>query len=221
MSVLVEIVHRIEPGTPNRFADYVTRYGECAIPALERCGYDVLGAWKWSTGELFSDLVLARFDSLADYEVARSRAAVELRKGTFDSLAEFRPREKVRLAMTLPYGTEERLVAAFEASASVTEPRQFVYARLSTGIEHMEQVCAAMETNVGYARETTQLVTAYTFITGARGELINFWASSDGPMPMPWNENAPRMPDAYEAFYELVDCETVDYVNPLPYSRLR
>ena len=220
MTVLVEIVHRIEPGTPNRFADYVTRYGECAIPALERCGYDVLGGWKWSTGELFSDLVLARFDSLADYEAARSRAAAELRKGTFDPLAEFRPREKVRLAMTLPYGTEERLAAALEASSS-SEDRQFVYARLKTGIEHMEQVCAAMETNVGYARETSQLATAYTFITGARGELINFWASSDGPMPMPWNENTPRFPDEYEAFYELIEYETIDYVNPLPYSKLR
>ena len=84
MSVLVEIVHRIEPGTPNRFADYVTRYGECAIPALERCGYDVLGGWKWSTGELFSDLVLARFDSLADYEAARFRAAAELRRAAHE-----------------------------------------------------------------------------------------------------------------------------------------
>ena len=74
MSVLVEIVHRIEPGTPNRFADYVTRYGECAIPALERCGYDVLGGWKWSSGPIGNDLLLIRFDS----EAERAEASASL-----------------------------------------------------------------------------------------------------------------------------------------------
>jgi hypothetical protein len=35
-----------------------------------------------------------------------------------------------------------------------------------------------------------------------------------------WEENAPRVPPDYEAFYDLIEYETIDYVNSLPYSTL-
>jgi len=219
MPVLLELIHRIHPATPNRFADFVTRYGECAMPAMERCGWDVLGAWKWSTRELFTNLVLVRFDSMADYETAAARFEAERAKGTLAPLAEFSVREQVRLARTLPYATDERLETALASSSD--KPRQFIYARLKTHANHLPAVAAEMENMVGLARSTSQLATAYTFLTDEPGELVNFWASEAGPMDMPWKEAAPRYPAAYEEFYEVIEYETVDYVNPLPYSRLR
>lgn len=102
---------------------------------MERYDWDVLGGWKWSTRELFSDLVLARFGSLADYEAAAARFEAERAKGVLAPLDEFSVREQVRLARTVSFATEERLTAALDSS-SPSNPRQFIYARLKTRAKH-------------------------------------------------------------------------------------
>lgn len=220
MSILLEVNHQISPATPNRFADYVTRYGECAVPVMERCGWDVLGGWKWSTRELFTDLVLVRFDSLADFEVATARLKAEREKGAFEPLAEFGIRESIRLATPVQYGTDERLTKALESS-SADQPRQFIYARLKTHVDDFQEACEAMEKTLEHARDTSLLAAGYTFLTGEQGELVDLWASTAGTMEMAWQENAPRVPEDYDNFYRLIEYETIDYLNPLPYSKLR
>lgn len=67
---------------------------------------------------------------------------------------------------------------------------------------------------------TTQLATAYAYLSGERGEFVNLWARDAGDMEMSWQTGAPASSE-YEDLYRLVDYETIDYINPLPYSKLR
>lgn len=78
-----------------------------------------------------------------------------------------------------------------------------------------------MEKTFEHARDTSLLATGYTFLTGEHAEFIDLWASTAGTMEMPWQENAPRVPTDYDDFYRLIEYETIDHLNPVPYSRLR
>ena len=70
MTVLMHVVHTIRPLLGDIFDKWVDFYTNSSIPATERAGWDVLGAWKLGTGRLHQDLLLVRFESLAQYEQA-------------------------------------------------------------------------------------------------------------------------------------------------------
>ncbi|MFL2936203.1 MAG: NIPSNAP family protein [Myxococcota bacterium] len=220
MPIMVEIRHRLSPATPKRYEDFVVRYGDTVIPLMEECGWDVLGGWMWATGSLFSDLVLAQFESMAAYEEAATRLASHAGPGGLDRLTDLdtQIQQQVDLATTSPFATSERLEAAFDRSAGAS--RTFTYARLKTTPENVDRVTRLVEQTLTHVPPTTQLITSYASLTGSRGEIVDLWARDEGVPNFGFQTGSP--PDSiYEELYSLVEEETIHYMNALPYSRLR
>ena len=65
-----------------------------------------------------------------------------------------------------------------------------------------------------------QLVTAYSARSGARGEFTDIWALPGGLGDLSFRTGAPALPELDEA-WSVIETEVMDYINPLPYSRLR
>ena len=70
MTVLVEVVHAVKPLTNTVFDKWVDWYGADVMPAMGRSGFDVIGAFKRSTGLMGEDVLLIRFESMTEYEKA-------------------------------------------------------------------------------------------------------------------------------------------------------
>ena len=131
MPLIMEVIHTVRPATPANFEKYVVRYGEVAVPLMERCGFDLLGGFQWSTGERGRDLLLVRFDSLEHYDKATTQLVRELADpDTIKGLMELGLdiEEYVRLGDTLPYATAERLQRVLDDPPDA--PRQYMLARL-------------------------------------------------------------------------------------------
>jgi len=224
MTVMMEVIHTIRPATPRKFANYVTRYGETAVPMMERSGFDILGAFKWSTGEIGRDLLIVRFDSMAHYETASSQLFKELAKGGLAPLMELGLAidEQVHFCSPLPYATEERLQALL--SNPPEKPRQYLYARLKVASGDMQNAAKAYEV-VGklvdeMSGDNVKLATAYATTTGMRGEFADVWALEDGVGDLAFTTSVPEMP-IIDELRQVVDFEALDFINPLPYSKLQ
>ena len=222
MSLIMEVIHTVRPATPANFEKYVVRYGEVAVPLMERCGFDLLGGFQWSTGERGRDLLLVRFDSLAHYDKATTQLMRELADpDTIKGLMELGLdiEEYVRLGDTLPYATAERLQAVLDGPSDA--PRQYMLARLKaplgTFVEAIDAVGRLVDRVAGQGAE---LVTAYSARSGARGEFTDLWVLPEGPLDLSFRTGVASLPEL-DAAFAAIDTEMLDYVNPLPYSRLR
>ena len=65
-----------------------------------------------------------------------------------------------------------------------------------------------------------QLATAYASISGHSDEFVNLWAREGGVRDLSFAAGAAESSEM-EDLYRLVEYETIDYNDPLPYSRLR
>ena len=222
MSLIMEVIHTVRPATPANFEKYVVRYGEVAVPLMERCGFDLLGGFQWSTGERGRDLLLVRFDSLAHYDKATTQLMRELAdpdtiKGLMELGLEIE--EYVRLGDTLPYATVERLQTVLDNPPDA--PRQYMLARLKAPLGSLVEALDAVAKLVDRVEgQGTELVTAYSARSGARGEFTDLWVLPERPLDLSFRTGAPALPELDRAF-AAVETEFLDYVNPLPYSRLR
>ena len=77
MAVYLEAVHTVHPLTSRVFDRYVELYGEFVVPKFAEYGLELLGAWKRTGGTTGQDLLLLRFDSLADMERAMASLAMD------------------------------------------------------------------------------------------------------------------------------------------------
>ena len=66
----------------------------------------------------------------------------------------------------------------------------------------------------------TKLATAYAASTGMRGEFTDIWALEDSVGDLSFTNGAPEMP-IIDDLRQVVDFESVDFINPLPYSKLQ
>ena len=226
MAYVLEIKHQLTPATPKTYEDFVLRYGELVIPLMEKCGWDVLGGWMWATGTLFSDFVLVQFDSLTDYAEAWERLESQA-QGTGLSLLDdlgLSVRQDVSLSKMTPFSPPARIQAGLDRSAeraAANMPhRTFTYARLTTSLEHLKRVEELIELTAGGVPPTTQLIASYNSVTGRQAEMVDLWARDEG-VPNFGFITGRQEDDPYEELYRLVETETVNYLNPLPYSRLR
>ena len=222
MPLIMEVIHTVHPATPTNFEKYVVRYGEVAVPLMERCGFDLLGGFQWSTGERGRDLLLVRFDSLEHYDKATTQLVRELADpDTIKGLMELGLdiEEYVRLGDTLPYATAERLQRVLDDPPDA--PRQYMLARLKAPLGTLAEALGAVGELVDQVDgQGTELVTAYSARTGARGEFTDLWVLPDRPLDLSFRTGAPSLP-ALDRAFAAVETEFLDYVNPLPYSRLR
>ncbi len=222
MTVLVEVVHAVKPLTNTVFDKWVDWYGTDVIPAMDRNGFDVLGAFKRSTGPMGEDVLVVRFDSTADYE----RAGISLRKDAafLKSLASVAGAwvvsESVKVANIVPYATEQRLEK--QLGARPEKPRQYLQAVLRMKYGGQPATMAALDKLVDIVDSSGRmaLVTAYETSIGQRGELTDLWVSGDGVPDLSYRPGDP-MAELVAALREGAPEESISYLNPLPYSKLR
>ncbi len=223
MTVFLEVRHRIKPLTNTAFDLFVDFYAETVVPATERHGIDLFGAWKMTGGEMGWDISLHRYEDMAHAEralgsLAKDRAlwsAVEKLRG------EIEIEEVTKFAVPVSYGTEERLEAALNASPD--EPRQYLLAVLETAtggvLPAIETIGKLVDTLDGAG--AMQLATAYASSTGRSGELTDLWIMPHGVAPMlPYRAGDP-LADVIGPLRKHAPEESVYFLNPLPYSKMQ
>jgi hypothetical protein len=223
MTVILQAIHTIRPIGGAIFDRWVDVYGTAVVPAMQRSGFDILGAWKRSSGSLQQDLLLVRFDSLAAYEQAG--AALRRDKGLSDGLAalmaEMHIGEEVTLANTVPYATEQRLERALKERPE--RPRQYLQATLHVRLGGQPEAYAAVGAIADRAEQAgaLQLVTAYEASTGVRGTLHDLWILPQGLRDMSYRASGGAVSELEKKLRSVAPEEELTYLNPLPYSPLQ
>lgn len=222
MTVLVEVVHAVKPLTNTVFDKWVDWYGTDVIPAMGRSGFDVIGAFKRSTGPMGEDVLVIRFDSMGDYE----KAGVALRKDaaflkSLGSVAgSWNVRETVKVANVVPYATEQRLEK--QLAARPEKPRQYLQAVLGMAYGGQPATMAALDklADIVDGSGRMALVTAYETSIGTRGELTDLWVYDNGVPDLSYRPGDP-MAELVAALRVGAPEESLSYLNPLPYSKLQ
>jgi hypothetical protein len=221
VTVVVEAIHVVKPLTNTAFDQWVDWYGNHVMPALARNGFDVLGAFKRSTGPMGEDVLLMRFDSMSDYEKAgvSLRTDKEFLKGT-GAMGKWDVRESAKVAAFVPYATEQRLEKALAAKPA--KPRQYMQAVLQMKLGGQPVAYAAIEKLAGIVESGGRmaLATAYETTVGQRGELTDLWVLEDGAPDFTYRAGDP-MAELIASLREAAPEESISLLNPLPYSRLQ
>ena len=223
MAVFLEVRHRIKPITNTAFDLFVDFYADTVVPAMERHGIDLIGAWKMTGGEMGWDLSIHRYESMAHAEeclasLGQDRAlwsAVEKLRG------EMEIEEVTKFANRVSYGTEERLQAALDANP--VQPRQYMLAVLQTvtgglvpAIDGIGGLVDTMD-----SAGALQLVTAYASRIGRTGELTDLWIMPGGAQGMMEYRAGDPLKDIIGPLREHAPEEEIYFLNPLPYSKLQ
>jgi hypothetical protein len=221
MTVVVEAIHVVKPLTNTVFDQWVDWYGNHVMPALARNGFDVLGAFKRSTGPMGEDVLVMRFESMTDYE----KAGVSLRNdkqflsGT-GAMGKWEVGESAKVAAFVPYATEARLEKALTAKPA--KPRQYMQAVLKMKLGGQPTAYAA----IGKLADTIEaggrmaLATAYETTVGQRGELTDLWVLENGAPDYSYRPGDP-LAEIIASLREAAPEESTCLLNPLPYSRLQ
>ena len=223
MAVFLEVRHRIKPITNTAFDLFVDFCADTVVPAMERHGIDLIGAWKVTGGEMGWDLSIHRYESMAHAEeclasLGQDRAlwlAVEKLRG------EMEIEEVTKFANRVSYGTEERLQAALDANPE--QPRQYMLAVLQTvtgglvpAIDGIGGLVDTMD-----SAGALQLVTAYASRIGRTGELTDLWIMPGGAQGMMEYRAGDPLKDIIGPLREHAPEEEIYFLNPLPYSKLQ
>ena len=223
MAVFLEVRHRIKPITNTAFDLFVDFYADTVVPAMERHGIDLIGAWKMTGGEMGWDLSIHRYESMAHAEeclasLGQDRAlwsAVEKLRG------EMEIEEVTKFANRVSYGTEERLQAAHDANPE--QPRQYMLAVLQTvtgGLVPAIDAIGGLVDTMDSAG-ALQLVTAYASRIGRTGELTDLWIMPGGAQGMMEYRAGDPLKDIIGPLREHAPEEEIYFLNPLPYSKLQ
>jgi hypothetical protein len=222
MTVYVQAIHTVRPLRGDLFDRWVDFYANDAIPRMARHGFEVVGAWKRSTGRLNQDLVLTRFESLAAYEKASASmfADVEFGKAIGALLRELQLEEEITVGNPVPYADEQRLERAMAERPAA--PRQYLHAALPVVLGRspkahrlLADVVTLVE-GIGMMR----LVAAYETATGLRGVLNDFWVLPERPLDLSYRPSAGPN-DLITSLREVAPEEELAYLNPLPFSPLQ
>lgn len=221
MAVLVEVVHTVKPLTNTVFDRWVDWYGEAVIPAMQRAGFDVLGAWKRTGGPMGQDVLLSRFETMNDYEAAGLRLRSDPKfVASLSAIAGLQVAESVKLCAAVPYATEARLEKALQRPE---KPRQYLQAVLNMkmgGAPRAYEIIGKLaDTFEGYGM---LLASAYETSVGQRGELTDLWVMPAGVPDLTYRPSgASPIADLTAELREVAPEESAYYLNPLPYSRLQ
>jgi hypothetical protein len=212
--VYLEAVHTVRPLTRSALESYLEWYGEFAVPAMKRSGFDLLGAWSIADGLMGRDLVLIRFETMAHY----STATIALRKdlglvaGRELQAGRFTIGETVKLCAPDLYPAGNRIEEALAYTGS--EPRRYLHTvrQLATG------TMGALEATVQAAEAEGDVyrIVGYDTLIGSRGEQSAIWLLTDnGPLVGALSARGPVEVDT--AGVE----EWQSLLYPLPYSPMR
>lgn len=221
VAVVLEVVHSIKPLTGNVFDAWVEWYGNEIIPAMSRNGFDVLGAFKRSSGPMGEDLLLIRFETMADYQ----RCSLSLRNDraflkALTAIGSWNVRESSKMATFAPFATEQRLVKALAERPSTA--RQYLQSifQIRSGGQLAAYEAVAKLAEIADTQSEVQLVTAYETTIGQRGELTTLWARRNGLPDLSYRAGDSPL-DVIAVQGEATTEESLCFLNPLPYSRLQ
>ena len=182
MSVILEVRHRIKPLTNTAFDLFVDFYANTVMPATERHGIDLIGAWKITGGEMGWDMSIHRYESMAHAEECLNSLGQdrELWSAVDKLRSDIEIEEVTKFANTVSYATDERLEAALNGDPD--NPRQYMLAVLQTvtggllpAIEGVGDLLDAIEPS-----GAMQIATAYASRIGRTGELTDLWVMPGG-----------------------------------------
>ena len=222
MTILVEARHSIRPITSAAFNAYVDFYGSDVIPAMQRNGYDLVGAWERSGGEMGQDVALYRFASLADYEKANASLAADatLARSIGRMLEEVEMAETTKIGSPLGEAAERGLERALADRPAL--PRHYaqvvtklIYSGQLRAYEVLEEMALfGAEKNLG------RVVASYATTTGPGPEATQIWLLPEGAQPLVY-----RRDDPFEGFVEtlreVAPQEERYWLSALPYSPLQ
>ena len=137
MAIIMEVIHELRHTTEERFVEYAQVYGETAIVGLEKAGYEILGGWRWLTGDHMRDLILLRSESLATLE-QQEAAFGAIAADLLEPMMPFIPSmgEQIGFRQPLSMATEARLESARSAGAAGSRP----YALIRSLVDSFEAV---------------------------------------------------------------------------------
>ncbi|MCY3569338.1 MAG: NIPSNAP family protein [Chloroflexi bacterium] len=223
MAVFLEVRHRIKPITNTAFDLFVDFYADTVVPATERHGIDLVGAWKMTGGEMGWDMSLQRYENMAHAEECLASLAQDqsLWSAVEKLRGEIEIEEVTKFTQSVSYGTEERLEAAL--SASPDRPRQYLLAVLQTSTGGLLPAIEALGGFVDTldAAGALQLATAYASRIGRSGELTDLWIMPGGVSEMLEYRPGDPLKDIIGPFRQHAPEESVYFLNPLPYSKLQ
>ncbi len=223
MAVFLEVRHRIKPITNTAFDLFVDFYADTVVPAMDRHGIDLIGAWKMTGGEMGWDISIHRYESMAHAEECLGSlgqdeklwSSVEKLRG------EIEIEEITKFANRVSYGTEERLQAALDANPD--QPRQYMLAVLQTAggglIPAIKTIGSLVDTLEGAG--AMQLATAYASRIGRTGELTDLWIMPHGPSGMLEYRAGDSLKEIVGPLREHAPEEELYFLNPLPYSKMQ
>ena len=223
MAVFLEVRHRIKPITNTAFDLFVDFYADTVVPAMERHGIDLIGAWKMTGGEMGWDLSIHRYESMAHAE--ECLASLGQDRALWSAVEKLRDEmeieEVTKFANRVSYGTEERLQAALDANPE--QPRQYMLAVLQTVtgglVPAIDAIGGLVDTMDGAG--ALQLVTAYASRIGRTGELTDLWIMPGGAQGMMEYRAGDPLKDIIGPLREHAPEEEIYFLNPLPYSKLQ
>ena len=223
MAVFLEVRHRIKPITNTAFDLFVDFYADTVVPAMERHGIDLIGAWKMTGGEMGWDLSIHRYESMAHAE--ECLASLGQDRALWSAVEKLRDEmeieEVTKFANRVSYGTEERLQAALDANPE--QPRQYMLAVLQTvtgGLLPAIDAIGGLVDTMDSAG-ALQLVTAYASRIGRTGELTDLWIMPGGAQGMMEYRAGDPLKDIIGPLREHAPEEEIYFLNPLPYSKLQ
>ncbi len=223
MAVYLEVRHRIKPITNTAFDLFVDFYADTVVPAMERHGIDLIGAWKMTGGEMGWDLSIHRYESMAHAE--ECLASLGQDKALWSTVEKLRGEieieEITKFANRVSYGTEERLQAALDANPD--QPRQYMLAVLQTaggGLLPAIDMLGKLIDGMGEGG-ALQLVTAYASRIGRTGELTDLWIMPQGADFMMQYQPGDPLADVIGPLREHAPEEEIYFLNPLPYSKMQ
>ena len=223
MAVYLEVRHRIKPITNTAFDLFVDFYADTVVPAMERHGIDLIGAWKMTGGEMGWDLSIHRYESMAHAEEClASLGRDKTLWSTVEKLrGEIEIEEITKFANRVSYGTEERLQAALDANPD--QPRQYMLAVLQTaggGLLPAIDMLGKLIDGMGEGG-ALQLVTAYASRIGRTGERTDLWIMPQGADFMMQYQPGDPLADVIGPLREHAPEEEIYFLNPLPYSKMQ
>jgi len=213
MAFLMEVMHTVSPATKKNFAEYVSCYGEVAVPLMQESGYEILGAWECLTGTLGRDMLLIRCGSMSQFEEASGKIQREIANGRTARL------------QSLGLSMEEEAQYGFllEDNSAVGDSGN-LHSKICLCIRinlKSSNYFAALEASKMSAQTSPvetgyELALTYSALSGRRGTYTEIWTSNhavDMPQLATFSPHAEN-----ETLLELIESMTVDIIKPLPYS---
>ncbi len=207
--------YNLEPASPATRDRFVDAVQEVVLPAEDRLGARLVGAF-FAHEEWFTQVIhVTEFDDFADYD--RYRAAVGDDAQACEGLAalgNLAPEQRVEFVEPLGPIATSKLHEAIEASAQ-EEVGTYTFAILEIDHGEMDRFAAML----GAAQDALPIVACWRDVSGNPNRIIDLWKGDTG------RGGYRPSDDAQDAFFEplrtIAPRERMMRLHALPYSPLR